>query len=63
MDGVDRHVLDAGDLVALHPLRAGEVLLSGSIGLIVDWTPGEPIVASYTHGFGEVRATLEEDDA
>lgn len=45
------------------PLRAGEVLLSGSIGLIVDWTPGEPIVASYTHGFGEVRATLEEDDA
>lgn len=41
------------------PLQTGEILLSGSIGLIVDWRPDTPITASYSHGFGEVTAILE----
>lgn len=40
------------------PLRAGEILLSGSIGLIVDWDPDVVYTAKYSHGFGSVSATL-----
>lgn len=44
------------------PLRAGEVLLSGSIGHIVDWDAGVPYRAEFTHGLGEVVATLTTED-
>lgn len=44
-----------------RPLLAGEILLSGSIGIIVDWEPGATYTARYSHGFGEVSATLEGD--
>ena len=40
------------------PLRAGEVLLSGSIAMIVDWTPDQLFTATYSHGFGVVEARL-----
>lgn len=42
------------------PLRAGEILLSGSIGLIVDWDPGVTYTAKYSHGLGSVVAHLVE---
>lgn len=42
------------------PLRAGEILLSGSIGLIVDWDPNVTYTAKYSHGFGDVVAHLSE---
>ncbi|MFD1210717.1 2-keto-4-pentenoate hydratase [Arthrobacter sp. GCM10027362] len=41
------------------PLRAGEILLSGSIGMIVDWDPDITYTAEYSHGFGSVSARLE----
>lgn len=42
------------------PLRAGEILLSGSIGLIVDWDPNITYTAKYSHGLGSVVAHLKE---
>ncbi len=42
------------------PLRAGEILLSGSIGLIVDWDPNVTYTAKYSHGLGSVVAYLTE---
>ena len=42
------------------PLRAGEILLSGSIGLIVDWDPDVSYTATYSHGLGAVVAHLKE---
>lgn len=42
-----------------QPLQAGEILLSGSIGMIVDWDPDFTYTAEYTHGFGSVSATLD----
>lgn len=42
------------------PLRAGEILLSGSIGLIVDWDPNITYTAKYSHGLGNVVAHLKE---
>ncbi|HEY4536625.1 MAG TPA: fumarylacetoacetate hydrolase family protein [Enteractinococcus sp.] len=42
-----------------QPLQAGEILLSGSIGMIVDWDPDTPYTAKYTHDFGSVSATLQ----
>lgn len=42
-----------------QPLQAGEILLSGSIGMIVDWEPDVPYTARYTHDFGSVTATLQ----
>lgn len=42
-----------------RPLQAGEILLSGSIGIIVDWDPDATYTARYSHGFGDVSATLE----
>ena len=42
------------------PLRAGEILLSGSLGLIVDWDPGISYTARYSHGLGSVVAHLKE---
>lgn len=42
------------------PLRAGEILLSGSIGLIVDWDPNITYTAKYSHGLGKVVAHLKE---
>jgi 2-keto-4-pentenoate hydratase len=53
--------LAATSLAIGKPLRAGEVLLSGSIGLIVDWDPGVTYTASYSHGLGQVSATLDGD--
>ncbi|MCG2621428.1 fumarylacetoacetate hydrolase family protein [Arthrobacter sp. I2-34] len=41
------------------PLRAGEILLSGSIGMIVDWDTDITYTAEYSHGFGCVSARLE----
>jgi 2-keto-4-pentenoate hydratase len=41
------------------PLRAGEILLSGSIGMIVDWDPDLTYTAKFSHGFGSVSATLD----
>ncbi|MFK0083149.1 2-keto-4-pentenoate hydratase [Glutamicibacter sp. NPDC090743] len=46
-----------------NPLRAGEILLSGSIGMIVDWDEDVTYTAKYSHGFGEVSATLISKDA
>src|SRR5699024_4544323 len=43
----------------VHPLQAGEILLSGSIGMIVYWAPDTPYTAKYTHDFGSVSATLQ----
>ena len=46
------------------PLLAGEILLSGSIGMIVDWDTDVPYRAEYSHGFGSVQATLStKEDA
>lgn len=45
------------------PLRAGEILLSGSIGLIVWWDSDVPYTASYTGGLGTVTATLDSTGA
>lgn len=42
------------------PLRAGEILLSGSIGLIVDWDTNVTYTAQYSHGLGSVVAHLTE---
>ena len=42
------------------PLRSGEILLSGSIGLIVDWDPNVTYTARYSHGLGNVSAHLTE---
>ena len=44
------------------PLRAGEILLSGSIGMIVDWDPDVTYTAKYSHGFGSVSATLSSKE-
>lgn len=44
------------------PLLAGEILLSGSIGMIVDWDPDVPYTAKFSHGFGSVSATLQSKD-
>lgn len=44
------------------PLRAGEILLSGSIGMIVDWDPEVTYTAKYSHGFGSVSATLSMNE-
>ena len=41
-----------------QPLRAGEVLLSGSIGYIEPWPPDVECVATIT-GMGRVTATLD----
>lgn len=46
-----------------RPLRAGEILLSGSIGLIVWWDPDVPYTARYSHGLGSVTATLDSTGA
>lgn len=45
-----------------RPLQAGEFLLSGSIGIIVDWDPDATYTARYSHGFGSVSAYLEGGD-
>ncbi|MFJ5107543.1 MULTISPECIES: 2-keto-4-pentenoate hydratase [Glutamicibacter] len=45
------------------PLRAGEILLSGSLGLIMDWDEDVTYTAKYSHGFGEVSATLVTKEA
>lgn len=45
------------------PLRAGEILLSGSIGMIVDWEPDVTYTAKYSHGFGSVSATLSTKES
>ena len=45
------------------PLLAGEILLSGSIGMIVDWDPDVTYTAKYSHGFGSVSATLSSKEA
>ncbi|MCQ1948888.1 fumarylacetoacetate hydrolase family protein [Arthrobacter sp. zg-Y859] len=70
--GIGRNVL-AGPVNAIQwlaetslrinkPLRAGEILLSGSIGMIVDWETDVPYTAVYSHGFGSVSATLDSKD-
>ena len=41
-----------------QPLRAGEILLSGSIGYIEPWPPDVECTATIT-GLGRVRATLD----
>ncbi len=43
-----------------HPLRAGEVLLSGSIGYIEPWPADIECVATIT-GLGRVRATVDSN--
>lgn len=42
-----------------QPLQEGEVLLSGSIGIIVDWDQDHTYTAKYSHGFGQVSAYLD----
>lgn len=44
-----------------RPLQAGEILLSGSIGIIVDWDTNATYTASFSHGLGEVTTYLEEE--
>lgn len=43
-----------------HPLRAGEVLLSGSIGYIEPWPPDIECIADIT-GLGRVTATVDSN--
>lgn len=43
------------------PLLAGEIVLSGSIGLIVDWDADIAYTARYSHGLGEVTAFLSTE--
>lgn len=45
------------------PLQAGEILLSGSIGMIVDWDTDVAYRAEYSHGFGSVSATLSTKES
>jgi 2-keto-4-pentenoate hydratase len=44
------------------PLLAGEIVLSGSIGLIVDWDADIPYTARYSHGLGEITAVLSTEE-
>lgn len=44
------------------PLLAGEIVLSGSIGLIVDWDPDITYTARYSHGLGEITAVLSTEE-
>ena len=46
-----------------RPLLAGEILLSGSIGMIVDWDADVTYTATFSHGFGSVSATLQTKDS
>lgn len=44
------------------PLLAGEIVISGSIGLIVDWDADIPYTARYSHGLGEITALLSTEE-